>query len=64
MLISGRLNKDQRRGAGLALLMVGILSSIPLLRWILGKVPVGEDRSAMRERPTNIPSWGEAVAYG
>jgi hypothetical protein len=37
LLISDKLNKDQRRGAGLALLGVGVLTSIPLLIGLFGK---------------------------
>ena len=37
LLISGKLNKDQRRGAGLALLSVGVLTTIPLLIGVFGK---------------------------
>ena len=37
LLISDKLNKDQRRGAGLALLGVGVLTSIPLLIGMFGK---------------------------
>jgi predicted membrane metal-binding protein len=31
MLLSGRLNRDQRKAAGWALFLVGALSSIPLV---------------------------------
>ena len=37
LLLAERLNDDQRRGAGLALLAVGVLSSIPLVISVLGK---------------------------
>jgi len=37
LLISDRLNKDQRRGAGWALLGIGILSTIPLVVGVIGK---------------------------
>jgi hypothetical protein len=42
LLISDRLNKDQRKAAGLALLAVGVLTTIPIVTGILGKPPVGE----------------------
>jgi hypothetical protein len=42
ILISGKFNMDQRKGAGLALLAVGILSSIPIGIGILAKRPVTE----------------------
>jgi hypothetical protein len=37
LLISERLNKDQRRAAGWALLGVGIATSIPIIAGVLGK---------------------------
>jgi len=37
LLLSGRLNEDQRRGAGWALLAVGILSTIPIATGVLSK---------------------------
>jgi hypothetical protein len=40
LLISDRLNKDQRKGAGWALLAVGVLSTIPIARGVLAKPPV------------------------
>ena len=36
-LLADRLTRDQRRGAGWALLGVGVLSSIPLIADVLGK---------------------------
>jgi hypothetical protein len=42
LLISNKLNQDQRAGAGWALLGVGILSSVPILMGILTKRPIGE----------------------
>jgi hypothetical protein len=42
LLISDRLNKDQRRGAGWALLGVGILTTIPIVIGILTKPRVAE----------------------
>jgi len=40
LLISGRLNEDQRKAAGWALLAVGVVTTIPILRGVLGKPPV------------------------
>ena len=37
LLISSGLNKDQRKGAGTALLAVGALTTIPILMRIFGK---------------------------
>ncbi len=48
LLLAEKLNRDQRRGAGLALLGAGILTTVPLLLNLLGKrsvdvEPVFED---------------------
>ena len=40
LLISDRLNKDQRKGAGWALLAVGVLTTIPIVKGIFSKPPV------------------------
>jgi hypothetical protein len=37
LLLSNRLNQDQRNAAGLALLAVGILTTFPILMNVLGK---------------------------
>jgi hypothetical protein len=37
LLIADRLNKDQRTGAGWALLGVGVLTTIPILKGVLSK---------------------------
>jgi hypothetical protein len=37
LLLSNRLNEDQRRGAGLALVVVGAATTIPIAISILGK---------------------------
>ena len=37
LLLSNRLNEDQRRGAGLALVVVGAATTIPIVIGILGK---------------------------
>jgi hypothetical protein len=47
LLLSDRFNKDQRKGAGWALVAVGILSSIPIAVGILGKSTVGEKPVAL-----------------
>jgi len=43
LLISRRLNRSQREAAGLALVAVGILTTIPLVIGILGKRAVSEE---------------------
>jgi hypothetical protein len=47
LLISDWLNRDQRQAAGWALLGVGVFSTIPIVRGLLGKPPVhdGEEFS-------------------
>jgi hypothetical protein len=40
LLCSGKLNRDQRRAAGLALLGIGALTTIPLAIEVMGKAPV------------------------
>jgi hypothetical protein len=40
LLFSDRLNRDQRKAAGWALLAVGVMTTIPILRGVLGKPPV------------------------
>jgi hypothetical protein len=42
LLMADRLNKDQRKGAGWALLAVGVLTTIPIMRGVLGKTAIGE----------------------
>jgi hypothetical protein len=37
LLLSSRLNNDQRKGAGLALALVGGLTTIPLALGVIGK---------------------------
>ena len=44
LLISDRLNKDQRKAAGWVLLGVGVLTTVPILAGILGKGPFAERR--------------------
>jgi hypothetical protein len=39
LLISDRLNEDQRKAAGWALLAVGILTTFPIARGVLAKPP-------------------------
>ena len=39
LLISDRLNDDQRKAAGWGLLAVGVLTTIPLVRGVLTKPP-------------------------
>ena len=38
-LVSGRLNRDQRKGAGWALFAIGAITTIPLIIDIVGKRP-------------------------
>jgi len=40
LLLSDRLNRDQRKAAGWALLAVGVLMTIPIVKGVLGKPPV------------------------
>ena len=40
LLISDRLNEDQRKAAGWALLAVGVMTTIPIVRGLLAKPPV------------------------
>jgi hypothetical protein len=42
LLLADKLNKDHRRGAGWALLAVGVLSTFPLVMNVLGKSSVPE----------------------
>ena len=42
LLIADRLNSDQRKAAGLALLAVGVMTTFPIVRGVLGKPPVVE----------------------
>ena len=47
LMISDRLNKDQRRAAGWALFGVGILTTIPIVLGILGKRPAADGPVAL-----------------
>ena len=42
LLLADRLNEDRRKGAGWALLAVGVLTTIPLVMKVLGKSSVSE----------------------
>jgi len=44
LLISGRLTDDQRKGAGLALTLVGVITGIPLALEIIGHKHESEHR--------------------
>ena len=46
LLLSSRLNKDQRKAAGLALTLVGGLTTIPLVLGVIGKKSPVEIRPA------------------
>ena len=37
LLLSNRLNKDERKAAGLALMSVGILTTVPMIMGLIGK---------------------------
>jgi hypothetical protein len=43
LLISDRLNKDQRKAAGWALFAIGVLSTVPIAMGILTKRPIREE---------------------
>ncbi len=45
LLLSDKLNGDNRKGAGWALLAVGVLTTIPLVMNVLGKNSVSESIS-------------------
>lgn len=42
LLLSDRLNRDQRKAAGLALLAVGVMTTIPIVRGVLAKPRVAD----------------------
>jgi hypothetical protein len=42
LLIADKLSRDERKGAGWALLAVGVLSTIPLVMNVLGKPELPE----------------------
>jgi hypothetical protein len=44
LLISGRLTKDQRKAAGLALTLVGALTAIPLALRMIGRKSESEEQ--------------------
>jgi len=44
LLISDRLNKDQRKAAGWALFAMGLVTTIPIVAGILGKGPFADRR--------------------
>nr|AEQ20280.1 hypothetical protein [uncultured bacterium CSLG7] len=46
LLIGDRLDRDARKGAGLALLAVGALSTIPLVIDVLGKPQIPARKAA------------------
>ena len=43
LLISDRLNEDQRKAAGWALFGVGVMTTIPIVRGLLAKPPLHGD---------------------
>jgi hypothetical protein len=46
LLIAGKLNDDQRKGAGLALAVVGALTTIPIVINIIKKPELAEKTAA------------------
>lgn len=48
LLLSGRLNNEQRKAVGWALLGIGVLTTIPIVLSILDKPPIVE-RSELLE---------------
>ena len=44
LLMADRLNRDQRKAAGWALLAVGVLTTFPIMRGVLAKPPVAGGR--------------------
>ena len=46
LLIGEKLGRDARKGAGLALLAVGALSTIPLVMGVLGKPQITRQKAA------------------
>jgi len=42
LLLSDRLNEDQRKAAGWALFGVGVITTIPIVRGLLAKPPVAD----------------------
>ncbi|HTL17060.1 MAG TPA: hypothetical protein VL793_07475 [Patescibacteria group bacterium] len=49
LLVSEKVNRDQRRGIGWALLMVGALSTIPIAANVLGERTVESAAEKMAE---------------
>jgi hypothetical protein len=43
LLLSDRLSRDQRKGAGWALFAVGALTTIPLVTSLLAEPPIARD---------------------
>ena len=43
LLISDRLNEDQRKAAGWALIGVGVMTTIPIVRGLLAKPTLRDD---------------------
>ena len=46
LLMSDKLSRDARKGAGWALVAVGALSSIPIVAGVLSKAQLGEAHAA------------------
>ena len=50
LLLSSKLNNDQRKAAGMALTLIGGLTTIPLALNVLGKRGTTRPRSSQRHR--------------
>jgi hypothetical protein len=46
-LLSDRLSRDKRKGAGWALLAIGVATTIPMVLQVIGKRPSGESPIAL-----------------
>ena len=56
LLLSGRLSRDQRKAAGLALTLVGALTTIPLVMSVIGR----RVKAGSRESHNVVSSSGAA----
>ena len=54
LLLGNKLNEDKRKGAGLALLMVGILSTIPIALNVFGKRSPLDGSTSPEQRGTDF----------
>jgi hypothetical protein len=42
LLLSDRLDRDHRKAVGMALFALGVMTTIPIVRGVLGKPPVAD----------------------